>query len=540
MPPFETIFARQPLPSWVFDLATLRFLEVNEAAVREYGFSRDEFLAMTILDIRPARQRPRVLVDLSAAPLPADADVPTWLHRRKDGSVMEVRVHAAGIEFDGRPARLIVTEDVTAELAAQRKLAYRATHDGDTGLWNAAALADAVTGWSKPSRIACIQLHGLELLEDSLGAPAREQALRAVAERLRELAARYGAAGRLRDDEFALALRSPDSWPQASAELRQAMSLPIEDGDSAPQLNAWIGTVDVPADAAEAGQAITLGRIAAHTARTEGKPVVAFDPAMARHAQERLAIAAGIRRALEREEFGLVYQPIRRIEDGTTVGLEALLRWPRAGGPGISPAEFIPVSEDTGLIVPLGQWVLRQAALACGRLDAAGLGAVTVAVNVSHVQVASDDFAAGVARLFDEFGLARGALHIELTESVLMKRAEQTREVLQELHECGICISLDDFGTGFSNMSYLQHLPIDALKIDRSFVQDVDTDERNAFICRALIALGHGLGLQVVAEGVETSDQYDWLRRHGCDQAQGFGLGRPAPLAEVIEALAAA
>jgi EAL domain-containing protein (putative c-di-GMP-specific phosphodiesterase class I) len=219
------------------------------------------------------------------------------------------------------------------------------------------------------------------------------------------------------------------------------------------------------------------------------------------------------------------------------VGLEALLRWPQDDGSCVPPLEFIPLCEDTGLIVPLGRWVLRQAAIAARRLADTGFGALSVAVNVSHAQIATGDFAADVAHLFEEFGLERGALHIELTESVLMGRAEHTFDILQRLHDHGICISLDDFGTGFSNMSYLQQLPIDALKIDRSFVDKVEHDERNAFICRALIALGHGLGLQVVAEGIETPSQYDWLRRHGCDQAQGYALGKPVSLEQTLALL---
>ena len=260
---------------------------------------------------------------------------------------------------------------------------------------------------------------------------------------------------------------------------------------------------------------------------------------MSQRASVRLRLAARLRHAVEQHEFALVFQPILRIADGTTISLEALLRWPQADGCQIQPDEFIPVSEDTGLIVPLGSWVLRQAAHAHWRLAAAGLGDLSVAVNVSHAQIVHSNFASEITRVLDEYDLPRGALHIELTESVLMAHPDQTLAMLGQLHDHGICVSLDDFGTGFSNMSYLQQLPIDALKIDRSFVEHVQTDARNAFICRTLIALGHGLDLQVTAEGVETNDQYEWLRQHGCDQAQGFGLGRPAPLGEVIGRLTA-
>ena len=537
---FETIFARHPLPTWVFDPESMRFLEVNEAACREYGYSRDELLAMTILDIRPAQQQPLVLEDLSGPVRPDIAETRIWMHQRKDGSILEARVHASGIEFEGHQARLIIAENVTDELAAKRELAYRANHDIQTKLLNAEALAAMVQRWGdRPCRIACVQLHGLELIEDSLGAAASNMALRALASRLRRLGRRHGPVGRLRDDEFALAVSPVDAWPEALAELQAAIDRPIESTEGTHLLNAWIGTVDMPGDSTEPARAIALGRIAAHSARAEGVALLAYTPSMSQRASERLRLAARLRHAVEQHEFALVFQPILRIADGTTISLEALLRWPQADGCQIQPDEFIPVSEDTGLIVPLGSWVLRQAAHAHWRLAAAGLGDLSVAVNVSHAQIVHSNFASEITRVLDEYDLPRGALHIELTESVLMAHPDQTLAMLGQLHDHGICVSLDDFGTGFSNMSYLQQLPIDALKIDRSFVEHVQTDARNAFICRTLIALGHGLDLQVTAEGVETNDQYEWLRQHGCDQAQGFGLGRPAPLEEVIGRLTA-
>jgi PAS domain S-box-containing protein len=534
---FETIFERNPLPVWVFDAGTLRFLAVNRAAVQEYGYSREEFLGMTILGIRPPDQRDDLVEDISGLPRPDYEDAKVWTHRRKDGTTLDMQIHAANIDFHGRQARLIVAENVTAKLAVARELSYRATHRMGTGLWNGIALAEAMQGWGR-CRVACVQLQGLDLVEDSLGPGARASALKAIAARMAELGRRHGAVGHLRDGEFALAVPKPESWPDALADLRAALSEAIESDDGVHQFDAWIGTAELPGDAAEATQALALARIAARVARAQNVSLLAYQPAMAQDAGRRLAMAARVRHALEHGGFALAFQPIRRLSDGATVGLEALLRWPQADGSSVPPLEFIPLCEDTGLIVPLGQWVLRQAAIASQRLAAAGFGSLSVAVNVSHAQIAERDFAADVARMFEEFDLARGALHIELTETVLMSRAEHTLDVLHRLHDHGICISLDDFGTGFSNMSYLRQLPIDALKIDRSFVNDVQHDERNAFICRAMIALGHGLGLQVVAEGVEDAGQYEWLRRHGCDQAQGFGIGAPAPLGEALATLA--
>lgn len=534
---FETIFEHNPLPAWVFDTATLRFLAVNCAAARDYGYTREEFLAMTLMDVRPPEQRDALLEDLSQLPRPDYTDAKVWLHRRKDGSRLDVRIHAANIDFQGRAARLIVAEDVTAMFAANRELEYRATHRMSSGLWNANTLTRAMDAWPGPSRVACAVVRGLDLVEDSLGPAARAGALEAIAARLAGLGRHYGGIAHQRDTEFTLAIAQPERWAEALDSLREALLQPVESDDGLHQFEAWIGTADLPGDADDPAEALPLARIAAHVARAEGVPVLAWQPAMSQEAGRRLAMVARIRHAIAHDGFALAFQPIHRISDGAVLGLEALLRWPQEDGSFVPPLEFIPLAEDTGLIVPLGGWVLREAAKASRRLADAGFASLHVAVNVSHAQIANCDFAAEVARLFDEYGLERGALHVELTETVLMSGPDRTLDVLRRLHDHGICISLDDFGTGFSNMSYLQQLPIDALKIDRTFVDDVGDNERNASICRALIALGHGLGLQMVAEGVESAAQYDWLQRHGCDQAQGFGLGRPMSLETALARL---
>jgi EAL domain-containing protein (putative c-di-GMP-specific phosphodiesterase class I) len=255
---------------------------------------------------------------------------------------------------------------------------------------------------------------------------------------------------------------------------------------------------------------------------------------MTQQAGQRLRMAARLHRALEHGEFELHFQQIRDLRKGCTVGLEALIRWPQPEGGFIAPNDFIGVAEDTGLIVPLGRWVLQQAARVQQQLQRAGHRDLTIAINVSQAQFLKTDLVRDFDEVVREFDLPRGALHIEMTESILMTRPDQARQVLQQLQERGICISLDDFGTGFSSMAYLRQLPIDAMKIDRSFVRNVHLDERNAAICRALLVLGHSFGLTVVAEGVEEQEEYDWLKAHQCDQAQGYCIARPAPLEKVI------
>jgi EAL domain-containing protein (putative c-di-GMP-specific phosphodiesterase class I) len=262
-------------------------------------------------------------------------------------------------------------------------------------------------------------------------------------------------------------------------------------------------------------------------------PALRFEPRMAQGAADRLQVAARLHRAIEAGALTLHFQPLRDVAEGQVVALEALLRWPLADGGFVPTGDFIRIAEDTGLIVPLGRWVLREAAATQRRLADAGFD-VPIAINVSLAQCLHADLVGEVQSALREFGLQRGALQVELTESILMTRPEELAAMLMRLRRLGVCVALDDFGTGFSSMSYLRHLPLDKLKIDRAFIDNVDSDARSASICRSMLALGHGLGLAVVAEGVERQAQFDWLAAHGCEQVQGFGLDRPAAFQDAL------
>ena len=535
---FRLLFERNPLPFWVFDTQTLRFVEVNDAAIRQYGYTREEFLAMSIYDIRPVEHRHEVARDLEQRRPGESDEVRLWVHRRKDGRLLEVRVHATDIEFRSRPSRLVLAEDVTDRMAQQRELAYRASHDMTSGLLNADALARRMDGMAPAScRIASVQLRGLELIEDSLGREAGHDTLRVMATRIARLGERFGAAGHVRSDEFALVVCPVEKWDEALECLMLELGRPIPGEDTLHRLESWIGVADLRPGQNEALQAIANAGLAAHVARTEHRPLVVFEPGMARHASDRLRLAGRIHRAIDAEEFQLHFQILWDVAYSRPAGLETLIRWPQRNGGYLPPSQFIGLCEDTGLIVPLGRWALREAAAAQRLIERAGFPGLPVAVNVSLMQFLDGDIAHDIESVLREYDLPRGALHIELTESVLMTRPEQALETLRRLQSNGVCLSLDDFGTGFSSMSYLKQLPLDAIKIDQSFVRDVHRDERSASICQALLALGHGLGLKVVGEGVETQAQYEWLAMHGCNQVQGFGIHRPASLAQTIEQL---
>lgn len=532
---FRLLFERNPLPFWVFDVETLRFLEVNDTAVERYGYTREEFLSMTVLDIRPEDEHEAVRT-MARAP-GEHRGVGTWRHRRKDGSEINVRIYTTEIEFEGRHARLVLAEDVTQQLAWQEELAWRAEHDPRTGLLNADAVADAIQARAPVAYgVAYVQLRGLELIEDSLGLHAGEAMLRAIASRMARLGREYGVAGHVRGDELVLVVLDPTRCVDAVEDLRCELSQPVGGRDTLQRLEFWLGTAEAPADGDMPAQVIANAGLAAHTARTEGVQARRFEPRMARGASERLQLASRLHRAIDAGAFALHYQLIRDVADGRAAALEALLRWPLPDGGFVPPSDFIQLAEDTGLIVPLGRWVLREAAATQRRLADAGFD-LPIAINVSLAQCVHADLAGEVQAAVREFGLGSGALQVELTESILMTRPEELAAMLVRLRMSGVCVALDDFGTGFSSMSYLRHLPLDKLKIDRAFIANVDEDARSAAICAALLAMGHGLGLEVVAEGVERQAQFDWLAAHGCQQVQGFGLDRPMPLQGVLERL---
>lgn len=274
-----------------------------------------------------------------------------------------------------------------------------------------------------------------------------------------------------------------------------------------------------------------------YRAKDEGRNSIRFyTPEMNHRALDRLDLENSLRRALERNEFLLYYQPKVNSRTGKVVGFEALLRWQRPGSGLVSPAEFIPILEDTGLIVQVGEWVLRTACAQIKASIAHGFRPVPIAVNLSARQLQSTGLPDMVRRIFAESGVDPALIELEITESSLMHNTEEAVVLLNELKKTGLCIAIDDFGTGYSSLAYLKRFPVDTLKIDRSFVREVNEDENAAAIARAIIPMAHQLRLKVVAEGVETEDQLTFLVQNGCNEAQGFLFSRPVP-AEKLDSL---
>jgi len=346
---------------------------------------------------------------------------------------------------------------------------------------------------------------------------------------------------RLGGDEFTILLTdlaSADPAAKVARKVLDQFERPFQLGPHEVFIAPSIGIAVYPHDGVEADALMRNADSAMYHAKARGGGTFEFyTPAMTESTASRLQIESDLRHAIERDEFHLAYQAVVDLDADAVVGVEALLRWdhPRRGL--VSPADFVPIAEETGLILPIGEWVLRTAARQCRAWEALGLGELGVAVNACGRQFRDKGLAEVVQRVVDETGLAADRLTIELTESTLMQPGAVMLETLESLRRSGVRLSIDDFGTGYSSLSYLKHFPVQTLKIDKSFVRDVPADQGDAAIVRAIIAMGHSLGLGIVAEGVERREQLAFLRELGCDAVQGFLFCRPVPPDEFEEML---
>jgi EAL domain-containing protein (putative c-di-GMP-specific phosphodiesterase class I) len=278
--------------------------------------------------------------------------------------------------------------------------------------------------------------------------------------------------------------------------------------------------------------------VAMYSAKNDGrKRLHFFHTRMEDYSVKRIEMERHLRRALEQGEFRIFYQPQINLISGQIVGAEALLRWQRPGTGLIPPSQFIPLAEETGIIIPIGQWVLREASAQCRTWQQTGWKSLRMGVNISSQQFRQTNLIATVAAILQETGLEPHFLDLELTESLAMQQVEESMKMLLQLRHQGVQISIDDFGTGYSSLSYLKQFPIDRLKIDRSFIADIATDPNDAAIVVAIIAMAHCLGHEVIAEGVETEEQLKFLKMHGCNEVQGFLFGRPVPADEFSQLL---
>lgn len=424
-------------------------------------------------------------------------------------------------------------------------LKHQATHDPLTGLPNRALLEDRLRQaisyadrYGRLMTVVFINLDGFKRINDSLGRKGGDELLKVMAERMARCLRSVDTVVRTGGDEFVIILYDqPGDGTDIAPALRkllETIAQPARIGSQAVQLTGSMGVATYPADGADADALLVNADAAMSHAKASGRNNFEFYAAeMSGAIRDELALREGLRHAVARSEFHLAYQPQLDMESGRVTGVEALIRWQHPERGLVSPAQFIPLAEETGLIVPIGEWVLRTACFQNKAWQDAGLPPFIVSVNVSARQFRERTLIAQVALALRDSGLEPRLLELELTESLVMEDLDKALQSMKALRAMGVQLSIDDFGTGYSSLSALKRFPIARLKIDQSFVRDIPGDEEDKAIAKTIIALGHELNLKVIAEGVETEQQLEFLRAHGCDEMQGYLFSRPVPPAEL-------
>lgn len=434
--------------------------------------------------------------------------------------------------------------DITDRKAAESHLHHIAHHDALTELPNRTMLREQVGLQIARARrgdrqfaLHLIDLDNFKNVNDVLGHSAGDDVLIEVARRLIGVRRKGDVVARLGGDEFAILqtnISSSDEAAEYARELGEVIARPHMIAGEPAEAAASIGIALHPDDGKDFEEMLRHADLAMYRAKAEGGRQHRFYAAdMNLRAQEVAALDTELRLAIERDEFVLYYQPQIDIASGKIIGVEALLRWENARGELVSPGDFLPRAEENGLIVPINEWVLREACAQAVAWQRAGMPRLRMGVNLSPVQFRVQSVPLLVARVLADTGLDPRLLDLELTENIVMQNTESVAMQLGQLRDLGVLISIDDFGTGFSSLSYIKHFPIDRLKIDQSFIRDLKRDPSDAAIVQAIISLGASLGLEVIAEGVETEAQLQHLQAAGCNEAQGYYFGRPMPAAEL-------
>ena len=539
---FRLLFDSNPVPMIVCALDDERILGVNDAAVEHYGYSRAEFEKLTIRSIQAFESEPPWAGDHSSDELTAR----TWKHVRADGTLIDLAIYSRQLIYADQPAVLLALMDITERKRAEARLAFMAQHDGLTGLPNRNVLRqhmDEMLAHARRSgeKIAVLMLgiDNFKTVNDTLGHGIGDKLLRAVAKRLRSTLREEDMVARLNSDEFAIVqsgLARPEDAVLLARRLLEAIGdAYLLDGQSVV-IGASIGIAMAPGDGDESEKLLKHVAMALSRAKNDSRGTFSFFEAeMDARAQSRRKIEIDLREAIQGDMLRPYYQPLVDLATGRISGFEALVRWPHPEHGMISPAEFIPVAEETGLINALGAQMLHRACTDAAKWP----DDVRVAVNLSPLQFRAGNLLSLVMDALKQSGLPARRLELEITETLLLEKSSQVLATLHALRALGVRISMDDFGTGYSSLSYLRSFPFDKIKIDRSFVRDLGTNPEAQAIVRAIISLGVGLGVTITAEGVETEAELSCLRAEGCHEGQGFLFSRARPNSEIVGLLTA-
>jgi diguanylate cyclase (GGDEF)-like protein/PAS domain S-box-containing protein len=541
---FEKIFQASPDAIVISRLSDGRYLEVNRRWLELFGYEREEILGHTSLELGvwadPA-ERPRFVEQIVAHGALQGFEA---RFRRKSGAIIDAVLSADVIDIDGEAHLIVPIMDVTDRKHAEERIQQLATRDPLTGLPNRLLLNDRLTlGINQAQRhggslaLLFIDLDRFKYINDSLGHVIGDAFLRSVAERLSGIMRQGDTLARIGGDEFVVLLENivamEDAAGQVARKVLDCLAEPFLVDGHTLNCSCSIGISVFPTDATDPQMLIRDADTAMYNVKESGRGSYRyFSAEMNTRMQERLHIEIGLRKAIAERQFELAYQPKVNLESGKVVGLEALLRWRHPEWGVVAPGQFIAVAEDTGLIVEIGRWVLEEVCRQLREWRDRSVSPVPVAVNLS-VRQFTPALVGEISTAMVAHGVAPGQIEVEITESLFMHNAEEVRTILGGLSRLGARVTIDDFGTGYSSLGYIRHFSVHALKIDRAFLSDISSSSQNLAIVRAVITMCRGLGIGVIAEGVEEKEQLETLRKLRCDEYQGYLFSRPVAAAEI-------
>jgi diguanylate cyclase (GGDEF)-like protein/PAS domain S-box-containing protein len=543
---FRELFDAAPDSIVILD-SNGKIVMVNSRFEEVFGYRRSAVLGAQVDMLVPGRfsHHPNHVIDFLKHP-----------RKRPMGHVLEfAALGADGSEFPADISLSLymtdqgfmifaIIRDISDRVRHQQQLSHQANHDGLTGLPNRRLLLDRIEQatfhskrYNRSAALLYIDLDHFKIINSSLGHNEGDKLLKITADRLSACGRECDTVARQGEDDFVLVvgdIAADHNVAKIAEKVLDTINQPIELDFQELQVTCSIGISICPKDGTNSQVLLNNADAAMLHAKEHGRNSYQFfTPQLSEVAVERLTMEKCLRRALEKEEFRIVYQPQVDLTNGQITGVEALLRWDSAELGGVSPGTFIPVAEETGLIVAIGEWVLENACRQSSRWQKAGLPPLTMAVNLSPRQFWAPGLADFIHQALVDCGLDPSFLELEITESMMMRDKQHAVSMLKKLKDTGVKLAIDDFGTGYSSLSQLRNFPFDKLKLDSSFVREIISDPGSAAIARTIISLGHNLGLTVIAEGVETEAQLSYLWSNGCDEMQGYYFSRPLPAEEM-------